>query len=238
MIDPMGQAIQDYLEQPDENAIIHVATELIGNEDLPVSYLFRTFDECPITEQTALKACRGKVLDIGAGAGSHSLWLQENGVEVTALEISGQSVNAMKNRGLKNVVHGDLFNYQGETYDTILLLMNGIGLAGQLGEMPNFLEKLKTLLNPNGQILAESADYLHDMLDEDGNPAIDLEGHYYGEVQYQMSYNNQQGKPFDWLYLSYGLLKDYAEASDLNCTLLDEGEDGEFLVRLVDKNFV
>ena len=230
--DPVGGALHDYM-QGDKSAKIVVESNLTEDDEIPVAYLFRTWDEMPELEQLALKQCRGQVLDVGAGAGCHSLVLQERGVDVTALDISEGAVEAMKQRGVQKVLQGDIFKLNGSAYDTLLLLMNGIGIAGNLHGLERLLEHTKQLLKPGGQLLLESSDILYMFEDEDGSVLLDLNAGYYGEVRYNMHYKDQHTGEFNWLFIDPAILQDYAEEHGYTFEQLYEGEYGNYLARLV-----
>src|SRR5690606_19608682 len=123
---------------------------------------FRDFQEMNSIEQKALELSKGKVLDIGAGAGSHSLYLQnEKKLEVLALDNSVKSIEVCELRGVKKVFCSDILDFPRQTFDTILLLMNGTGIFESLDRIDVYLEKLYSLLNENGQILIDSTDILY-----------------------------------------------------------------------------
>jgi SAM-dependent methyltransferase len=181
---------------------ILVRTDIAEDEHLPAAYFLRNFDQMPSQEQEALKRAEGRVLDIGAGAGAHSLWLQEHGFEVDAIDISPLLCEAMRKRGIKNVLLKDIYDLKEQKYDTILLLMNGAGVAQTLPGLERLLMHLKDLLNPGGKILADSSDLLYLFTDENGETWIDIASDtYYGEMQYQLSYKNIKGKTFPWLFV-------------------------------------
>ncbi|MBD1397626.1 class I SAM-dependent methyltransferase [Pontibacter sp. JH31] len=230
--DPVGAAIQDYL-QGDKGATIVVESNLTENDEIPVAYLFRALDEMPELEQLALEQCQGQVLDVGAGAGCHSLVLQQRGAHVTALDISEGAVDAMKQRGVQRVQQGDVFKLEGQTYDTLLLLMNGIGIAGDLEGLGRFLEHVRQLLHPGGQLLLESSDILYMFEEEDGSVLLDLNAGYYGEVRYNMHYKDQQTGEFNWLFIDPAILQDYAAEYGYTFEVLYEGEYGNYLARLI-----
>ncbi len=110
--------------------------------------------------------------------------------------------------------------------------MNGTGIFGTLTETTKYLQKLKSLLNPNGQILIDSSDiiYMFDD-DEDGGKWIPSNG-YYGELTFTISYKNQKEATFPWLYLDYNTLQNAANANGLQCELVMEGEHYDYLARL------
>ncbi|MEJ8802698.1 class I SAM-dependent methyltransferase [Pontibacter sp. H249] len=229
--DPIGSAVSDFLAGK-QHAEIIVESNLTEDDVIPVDYLFREPADMPEMEHTALQASKGKVLDIGAGAGCHALALQNLGFDVTALDVSEGAATAMRERGVKQVVNQNIFDVTGK-YDTLLLLMNGIGIAGTLDGLDRFLQHARTLLNPNGQILLESSDILYMFEEEDGSVLLDLNAGYYGEVKYNMKYKDQQSGWFDWLFIDPAILEDYATKHGYTFEVLYEGDMGNYLARLM-----
>lgn len=230
--DPMGAAIRDY-QSKGKASHLRVLSSMFDEDEMPVAHLFRTFNQMPRLEQKALSMAKGRVLDIGAGAGCHALVLQERGLEVKAIDISPLSCEVMKERGVKNAECVNLFNPQLQgKYDTLLLLMNGTGIAGKLNRLSMLLNRLKELLAEGGQILIDSSDLKYIYENEDGSMDIDLNAPYYGEVDYQMQYKNIKGEPFDWLYTDPMLLASISKQCGLNCEIVEEGENYDFLARL------
>lgn len=231
--DPMGAAIRDYFRQG-KSAQLKVLSSLFDDDEMPVAHLFRSYDEMPPLEQRALNEARGKVLDVGAGAGCHALALQERGLDVTAVDISPLSCETMKERGVANVECVNIFNQRfQERFDTLLLLMNGTGIAGKLSRLPQLLSRLKQLMNPGAQILIDSSDLRYVYEDEDGILDVDLDGAYYGEVDYQMTYRNIIGKSFDWLYADSVVLAESCRQCGLKCEILAQGQHYDYLARIV-----
>lgn len=232
MKDLMGKAILDYQTgNAPENIITE--TSISEEDEMSVAYLFRNYSQMPALEKKALQLARGRVLDVGCGAGSHSLHLQnERGLDITAIDISPLAVEACKLRGIKNVHAMDILDIHDEKFDTILLLMNGTGICGRLAKISGFLQKLKSLLNDGGQILIDSSDiiYMFDE-DEDGGKWISA-GDYYGELVFNISYKGEQEEPFYWLYLDYNTLQNAAAANGLQCELVMEGAHYDYLARL------
>jgi SAM-dependent methyltransferase len=233
MKDLFGKAILDYQTNNLPEDLI-TETSISEPDEMPISYLFRTYDEMPILEQKALELAKGKVLDIGCGAGSHSLVLQnDRNIEVTAIDISENAVKACQLRGLKNVFVQDILDLEvAKKFDTIFLLMNGTGIFGTLKEIGKYLQKLKSLLNENGQILIDSSDiiYMFDE-DEDGGKWIPSET-YYGELTFTLQYKNETEAPFPWLYMDYNTLQNAAIANGLQCQLVLEGDHFDYLAQL------
>jgi SAM-dependent methyltransferase len=232
MKDLFGKAILDYqLGKYTED--ITTATSISEEDVLPLPYLFRAYEEMPMLEQTALQLAKGKVLDVGCGAGSHSLYLQnERNLDVTAIDISEAAIEACQLRGIKHAEAVNVLEYSG-TFDTILLLMNGAGMCGKLNRIADFLLHLKSLLTDDGQILVDSSDiiYMFDE-DEDGGKWIPSETDYYGELLYYVSYKGEHEAPFPWLYIDYNTLQNAAHACGLHCELILEGEHYDYLAKL------
>ena len=229
----MGAAIRDYFRQG-KSAQLKVLSSLFDDDEMPVAHLFRSYDEMPPLEQRALNEARGKVLDVGAGAGCHALALQERGLDVTAVDISPLSCETMKERGVANVECVNIFNQRfQERFDTLLLLMNGTGIAGKLSRLPQLLSRLKQLMNPGAQILIDSSDLRYVYEDENGVLDVDLDGAYYGEVDYQMTYRNIIGKSFDWLYADSVVLAECCRQCGLKCEILAQGNHYDYLARIV-----
>ena len=230
--DPMGAAIRDY-HLRGKAARLRVMSSMFDEDEMPVDHLFRTFDDMPHLEQKALNMAYGKVLDIGAGAGCHALALQERGMDVKAIDISPLSCEVMKERGIKDVECVNLFckQLQGK-YDTLLLLMNGTGIAGKLSQLPALLNRLKELLSEEGQILIDSSDLKYIYENEDGSMDIDLNAPYYGEVDYQMQYRDIKGEPFDWLYTDPMLLASVSKQCGLQWQIMEQGEHYDYLAKL------
>ena len=227
--DPVGVAILDYAATKKPNDII-VSSDICEDDIIPVEVLFRTYDEMPELEQEALELCKGKVLDVGAGAGVHSLELQDRGLEVYPIEVSEGAVAYMKKVGLK-ARELNFFDLKNEKYDTILMMMNGIGIAGKLSNLEHTLLHAKSLLNPGGRLLCDSSDIKYLYEDEDGALWIDLNSEYYGNFRFQMKYKKEKGPWFDWLYVDYDNLHQAATKVGLKAKRVYESED-HFLAEL------
>ena len=233
MKDLFGKAILDFQTNNSPEDLI-TETTISEEDEMSVAYLFRSYDEMPKLEQKALQLAKGKVLDVGCGAGSHSLSLQNNrNLDVTSIDISANAIQACTLRGLKKANVQDVMILENEKFDTILLLMNGAGMCGRLKNISNFLQKLKSLLNPEGQILLDSSDiiYMFDD-DEDGGKWIPSSNEYYGEIVFNISYKGEKEKPFDWMFIDYNTLQNAAFANGLQCELILEGEHYDYLAKL------
>ncbi|MCC8133656.1 MAG: class I SAM-dependent methyltransferase [Tannerellaceae bacterium] len=230
--DPMGQAISDYYKQGKADKL-RVFSSQFDEDEIPVKQLFRPLKEFPILERTAIDMASGKILDVGAGSGCHSLALQQLGKEVCAIDISPLSVKIMQERGVHDVRLINLFNEQfAGSFDTILLLMNGSGIIGKLENMSAFFRKIKYLLAPGGSVLMDSSDLRYLFEEEDGSYLLDLAADYYGEIDFRMKYKQIEGESFDWLYIDYTTLSLYASKNGFRAELIREGNHYDYLVRL------
>ncbi|WP_452223756.1 class I SAM-dependent methyltransferase [Lacinutrix chionoecetis] len=228
--DLFGKALLDFYNNNSPEDII-TATNISGEDVLPVDYLFRDFSNMPKIEQKALTLCKGSVLDVGCGAGSHSLWLQEQELTVKAIDVSKGAIKVCKARGVLNAELKALLDEK-QTFDTILLLMNGTGIFQTIKKIPEYLEHLKSLLNNNGQILIDSSDIKYMFEDEDGGFWQDLNSGYYGELDYFLSYKGEKESPMKWLYLDFSTLNIACASVGLQCEKVIEGEHFDYLARL------
>lgn len=207
-------------------------SSIAGEDSMPLSYLFRSYKEMPLLEQKALKLCKGNILDIGAGAGSHSIYLQENSKKVKAIDISKGAIEVCEQRGIKNARVENIWELKNQKFDTLLALMNGTGICGKLENLGPFLKHLKTLLNKNGQILIDSSDIIYMFEDENGEHWIPSDIDYYGEVSFQMEYKKNKGDTFNWLYVDFNTLQRCANYNGFHCELISEGEHYDYLAKL------
>jgi SAM-dependent methyltransferase len=228
--DIFGKALIDYQNDNYSEDII-TWTSISEKDMLPLPYLFRDYSEMPQIEKKALQLCKGNVLDVGCGAGSHSLYLQKKGFNVKAIDNSKGAIKVCKQRGIANTEYKALLEEK-EAFDTILLLMNGTGIFQKLENITTYLNHLKSLLKPNGQILIDSSDIQYMYGDEDGGMWLDLNNHYYGELDYYLSYKDEEGLPMKWLYLDFDTLKTACQTVGLNCEKVMDGEHFDYLAKL------
>lgn len=230
MKDILGRALLDYFHGNYTEDLI-TETNISEEDELPLPYLFRNFSEMPLIEQKALQLSMGKILDVGCGAGSHTLYLQEKAYDVTAIDISKGAIEVCKLRGVKNALVQNVLNLEDGQYDTILVLMNGTGIFQKLEYVSKYLQKLKALLNTNGQILIDSSDlkYMFDAV-EDGGIWVPQD-RYYGELDFTIKYKGDKTQS-SWLYMDQQIFKTACEAQNLNFELIVDGENYDYLARL------
>lgn len=225
--DLQGQAIFDYWKKKHKKGYLKLHNSYGVPEKMYLDSFFRGWDELPEVEEVAMEVCEGSILDIGAGAGRHALILQEMGKEVSAIEVSPLCAEVMRQRGVKNVIEGDIFIYKDQKFDTLLMLMNGIGLVGTLEKLEEFMILMKGLISPDGQWVFDSSDITY--LYSDTELPTDK---YFGEIEYQYEYNKLKGPWFKWLYVDKTTLTNMAIKTGWEIQIIYENDQDEFLARL------
>jgi len=233
---PQALAIQDYWEG-DENALLNMHSDDGEMMGVPASYYFRKYDKWPKIEQLAIDLCRGRVLDVGAGSGCHSLVLQERGFDVTAIDILPECVQVMRERGVENAFLADIFRYRNDPFDTILMMMNGIGFVQTLKGLERLFSIIGRLLKTDGQLLFDSSDGRQDINPEHPKSIkIDLnKSPYFGEVELWLEYKGIIGENFKWLYIDTDTLTSIADKFGWTTRIIDMDEEGLYLAQLTIK---
>lgn len=226
--DIYGEALHDFFTKGALKSSLLLHSTYGDIEEMPVEIFYREPEDFPELEFIALSLCDGKVLDVGAGVGSHASYLQEKSFDVTALEISAIACNIMQQRGVKQILNQDFFTLKDRQFDTLLFLMNGIGLAQTLDGLRDLLRHAKTLLSERGQLLFDSSNisYLYDEY------RIKRPDYYFGEIGYQYEYEGQRGEPFKWLYIDQNKLIEIAHQENWVVQILFEDDNDQYLVRM------
>jgi len=227
--DILGEALLEFLKDG-TNHKLTAHTSYGPDETYFLDYFFRDLDDMPDLEQYALTLCNGKILEIGAGAGSHALLLQEERNDIVAMDTSPGCVNVMLKRGLLKVQHMNIFNLPTGGYNTLLLLMNGIGIAGNLGGLVRLLKKAEDITASQAQIIFDSTDVSY-TLNKDSLET----GRYVGEMKYQFDYRGVKGPWFDWLYIDQERLIEMCNKTQWMPQILFEDGKGHYLARLLKK---
>jgi SAM-dependent methyltransferase len=232
---PLGRALLDF-HRGTTLARLVVHTDIWIDEPTPIEEFYRPDDQpLPELENTALNLCRGRTLDYGAGAGRHALELQRRGLEVTAIDVASEAVQVMRERGVADARCGDFTALQGERFDSILLLMHGIGLVGSLEGLAEFFDHANDLLEENGRVIFDSADLgivIPEQFDE-GLAEWRAGGLYPGEVEYRLTYGDLEGEPYPWLFVDPVTLADRARLAGFRSEMVARGPRGSFLARVL-----
>ena len=228
MKDILGEALVDFYNgNPDT---LWINNKYGDPEEMPLEIFFREEEDLTEIEKIALLHCKGTILDIGAGAGALSLLLQDR-FDTTAIEYSEGACQVMKALGVKTGIIGDVFDYKDGQYDTLLLLMNGVGLVGEIDKLSSRLEHFKSLLKEEGQILLDSSDISY-LYEEVGKPKTS----YYGQLEYQYEYKGKKGDWFNWLYVDFQTLNEYSSKVGLKVEKIFEDENEQYLAKLTITN--
>lgn len=231
-MDVLGKALGDFY-RGERDGILEAISNLGDPEEVPAAHFFRGISEMPDLERRALDLSRGNILDVGCGAGSHCLELQDRGMACTGLDLSAGAITVAAERGVRKTIQVDIRKYEAGIFDTILLLMNGAGLAGTLRELGGFLRHIKKLLAADGQILLDSSDlqYLYER-DTDGGIWVPADRAYYGELTYQWRYDGLTSPAFPWLFVDFDTLCRVATLEGLCCEQVLEGPHYDYLAKL------
>lgn len=228
--DPLGTMLNDFY-CGDSGAFLNVWSSTLEMSSMQGTTMLRGFEGMNDVEKCALAACRGRILDVGAGAGCHSLVLQSRGLDVDAIDISAGCVEVMRRRGVEKSYHRNILDLRNSRYDTVLMLMNGIGISGSLHGLNLFIQQLDILLAPSGQLLADSTDLIGKFLKK-GEAVYDEKGDYYGETEFVMIYKGLRSDPFSWLYVDFELLHTICSFHGFCCDKLIETKEKHFLARI------
>ena len=232
--DVFGAAIQAHAQSKSEGKII-VENNVGDGYEIPLHYLFREFQEMPELEKRALAECKGNVLEVGAGAGSHARCLRKTGMDPFLIDTSQGAVQYLSSTGFR-AEKVDYFDFRStEKFDTILMMMNGIGIVQKVNRFQEFFDKAKSLLSSDGQIICDSADLSYLYEDENGEIWIDLNSDYYGEVEFKMKFEEVETDWFPWLFVDFDTLNFYASENGFDCECLMTDENSQFLARLTAK---
>jgi len=203
-------------------------------QTVPVKIFFDTA-QFPGLEIRALDLCCGQVLDVGAAAGRHSLELQRRGLTVWSLDILPEALAIMSERGVSRPLVGNILSWAGGAFDTILMLMNGIGMVGTPEHLDDFLRHAHRLVSPGGQILCDSIDVSTTLAPAHvayRNKNVEQRRDA-GQQRFTIKYEDICGEPFDWLHIDFALLSKHSRIAGWNCHLIHQEPDGHFLARLV-----
>jgi SAM-dependent methyltransferase len=217
---PLEDALRAY-RGGDTSVALLMRTDVGGTEEVPVSLFFRTPEEMGPVEAAALQLARGRVLDLGSGPGAHAVPLVRRGLAVTAVEILPEARAALRDAGVAEVRPDVDALEPDDRFDTVLALMNGLGLCASLEELGPFLSRLGALLTTGGHVLADSTDPRAWDDPEDGR--------YPGEVHMQLGFGGLWGEPFPFLFVDADTLRTVAATHGLAVTVVAREDDGRYL---------
>ena len=220
-----GQAMLDYLNGEEDAYCILRRDDGIAYPPIYARQFFYQ-DGLPELDKIAVRRCARRVLDIGAGAGSHSLAIQDRGLDVTSIDISAKAVTVMSERGCRDARVGDVFDSYSAPFDTILVILN-IGIVRNLAGLARFLKQLERLLTDDGQLITDSIDPRNSDDDNYRKYTQDkiAKGCYLGERTLRFEYKDQVSDWFEWMHIDPDTLGHYVDAAGYSMKHL--GSDGK-----------
>ncbi len=228
-----GLALKDYLNG-NKSAQVTIIRDDDNRVLLPVNGFFRCATEFEI-DRIALEHCRDKVLDIGAGTGEHTLYLQKQSYDVTAMDISSDACEVMQLRGVNRVICENIWTWNTIVkFDTLLILGRSIGLVENLEGFEKFLNLAKRILSPNGQVLLNSLDVrcTDDRNNLDYQKRNIKAGKYFGEIRMRFEYACHISEYTNHLHIDPETLGRLAKKNNWDVDYLYTDNGGNYLVKL------
>ena len=233
---PFGLALLDFYNGYTEATIATYRDDGVLDE-IPVSVFYRGSTDMDI-DRIALNNCHGRVLDVGAGTGLHSLYLQNQGFSVCAIDISVEACEIIRKRGLNEVYCTDISDFRAEPFDTLLILGRSIGMVEDIAGLDYFLKDSHRLVKSDGQIILNSLD-----VSRTNNPvhlsyheANRRAGRYIGEIRMHFEYKGLKGPIHGWLHVDSETLTERGAKAGWFCDILNQEEDGNYLAKLTKAN--
>jgi len=232
-MNPFGLALEAYYQGNENAKIIFHRDDGQKKEDFIKGY-FRNYSNFSEREKVAIKNCKGKILDIGAGVGPHALELQKRGHNIIAIDICEKACIIMKKRGVKKVKCQNPYEIQTNDFDTLLILGCSIGFVEDLNGLKEFLEYAKSLLNPEGIILMDSRDIrmTNNQKHIDYHQANIQMGKYRGEIRLRIEFEGIIGKDFQILHIDPDKLREIANITNWDLEILSKESTGIYLGKL------
>jgi SAM-dependent methyltransferase len=203
--DAFGRVLLDYLEGRSHAATVVERDDGFTDSENPGAYL-ANFRRWFAVERRALRYVRGRVLDVGVGAGRVALELQQRGHTVVGIDVSPLVARVARRRGVTNVRLLALEDIDASLgrFDTVVMFMNNFGLFGSEAKAKRLLRRLHALTPDEGRIVATSSDFT-------GNRSPDHRayrrrnterGRMPGQFRYRLRYRKHATPWFDWLFVS------------------------------------
>jgi len=201
----------------------------------PADY-FQTFDEMSDDTRKALSFVCGRTLDIGCGAGRHSLYLQSIGHQVVGIDISPLAVEVCRERGLNNVRVMSVVQIRPELgrFDSIIMFGNNLSLLGSPRRGPWLLKRLRRIVTDDGVIVGQTRDpYQTDSPDHLVYQELNRRrGRMSGHVRIRIRYRIYKTPWFDYLFMSPDELAGLAEGTGWAVRETIPGADGVYFAVL------
>jgi SAM-dependent methyltransferase len=206
--DVFGQALFDYFNgREDSQIVVERSDGEVGPDGGPKVYFseYKDWPPPPI-EKRAMRYVRGRVLDVGCGAGRHALYLQDKGHEVVGIDNSPLAIEVCRCRGLKDarlLSIGRISSRLGR-FDTILMFGGNFGLVGNFEKGKRLLRRFAKITSRRGRILASSVDPYDtdDPMNLEYHKTNQRKGRMSGQIRLRVRYKTYKSAWFDWLIVS------------------------------------
>ena len=227
-IDTFGKGLMAYYRGSKAPHSIHRDDGLV--DEVSFDTYFSEYESWPWYEKEALRYVKGKILDVGCGAGRHSLWLQKKGFEVSAIDISPMAVEVARLRGVKDcrVMSALELSFDPNSFDTVLLFGNNFGIAGNITNTKKMLRILYRITTKNGQIITTCRNPFatdkpihlryHELNRNRGRPA--------GQITIRIEYKGELSDWFELLMVSPQEIDGIVKAANWKIKKVFEGENG------------
>ena len=207
--------------------------------EIDATMYFAPYDEWPEYEREAMLEARGRVLDVGLGAGRHSLWLQEKGHEVVGIDVSPLAVEVSKLRGVRDarVMDATDMDFPDDHFDTALLMGANLGIVGDVPVIQKVLSSLDRVTKPDATIIGSTRDPLktenpahlayHEMNRRRGEPP--------GFVRIRVNFRGVKGEWFDFLMMGEELLAEVLEPTNWKVSKIYSSGKADYIAILSKK---
>ena len=231
--DAYGQEIWAYYKDRESFEIVERDDGYFSTTHAGSELYFSEYEDWSLHEKRAMEFVKGRVLDIGCGAGRHSLYLQKKGFSVFGIDNSPLAIKVCKLRGMKKsrVMSIDDVNFKARSFDTIIMMGNNYGLFGSFKKARRLFKRFHKVTSENALIIAETRDpYKTD------NPAhLEYQefnrkrGRMSGQLRLRVRFGKYATKWFDYLIVSREEMKDILVGTGWKVKEFIDSEDSSYI---------
>ena len=237
-VDAYGRQLWGYFKTGEPgNEIIERDDGLISRGQYGGKLYFSEYKDWQKIEKEAMKSVRGRVLDIGCGAGRHSLYLQGKGFDITGIDNSPLAIKICRQRGLKKAkVLGieEVGKFKPDSFDTVIMMGNNFGLFGSFRLAQSLLKKLHRVTSPDALIIAMTRDpyTTTDPAHSAYHKLNRKRGRMSGQLRIRVRYKNVIGNWFDYLLVSKDELREILNGTGWGIERFIDGNEGQYIMLL------
>lgn len=237
-VDAYGEQLWSYFKTGEpRNEIIERDDGLLSLGQFGGKLYFSEYKDWQPIEKEAMKYARGRVLDVGCGAGRHSLHLQAKGLDVTGIDNSPLAIKICRERGLKKarvMAFKDVGQFKSDSFDTVIMMGNNFGLFGSFKLAQTLLKKLHRLTSPDALIIAMTRDpyATKDPAHAAYHKLNRKRGRMGGQLRIRVRFKGAIGSWFDYLLVSKDELKTILKNTGWRVERYLDGYDGLYVMVL------